>query len=107
GDGWTTHDLRLGNAPNQVVAGGGGYNGAGSGYPPDTIARIVVILPEREVAVASTHAWFGALEVGNPTGAGLYPYGSAVTAAVDRIALDPKNTGRRLRWAGFRLEAAP
>ncbi|MGD9782538.1 MAG: hypothetical protein AB7V14_10350, partial [Kiritimatiellia bacterium] len=56
GDGWTTNDLRIGNDPNQVVAGGGGYNGAGSGYPPDTIARIVVILPEREVAVASTHA---------------------------------------------------
>ncbi|NCC93549.1 MAG: hypothetical protein EOM10_09750 [Opitutae bacterium] len=106
GDGWTTNDLRIGNDTNQVVVGGVGEDNFNTPYP-DTIARIVVVLPEREVTISSTHAWFGSSEVGNPTGAGLYPYGSAVTVSVDRVVADPANPGRRLRFDGFRVEAAP
>jgi hypothetical protein len=56
------------------------------------------------VAVESTHAWFGTNAVGNPAGAGAYPYGSAVTVGVDRIAVDPENPGRRLRAERLRVE---
>ena len=100
GDGWTTNDLRIGNDTNQVVVGGVGEDNFNTPYP-DTIARIVVVLPEREVTISSTHAWFGSSEVGNPTGAGLYPYGSAVTVSVDRVVADPANPGRRLRLMAF------
>ena len=97
GDGWTTNDLRIGNDTNQIVAGGQGWTSGGGGYQPDTISRIVVILPEREVSISSTHAWFGTNAVGNPFGAGVNTYGSCVTVGVDRIAVDPEHPGRRLR----------
>ncbi|MDD4118321.1 MAG: hypothetical protein PHI39_08930 [Kiritimatiellae bacterium] len=106
GDGWTTNDLRIGNDTNQVVVGGVATTPGGF-FITNTIARIVVVLPEREVSISSTHAWFGSSEVGNPTGAGRYAYGSAVTVAVDRVVADPANPGRRLRFDGFRVEAAP
>ncbi len=102
GDGWTTNDLRIGNDTNQIVAGGAGIAGIDTFY--DTIPRIVVIFPEREVAISSSHAWFGTNAVGNPAGAGVYMYGSAVTVSVDRIAVDPGNPGRRLRVSGVRVE---
>jgi hypothetical protein len=98
GDGWTTNDLRIGNDTNQIVAGGVGREAGMGGLSfTDTISRIVMILPEREVSISSTHAWFGENAVGNPSGAGAYKYGSAVTVSVDRIAVDPENLGRRLR----------
>jgi hypothetical protein len=104
GDGWTTNDLRIGNDTNQIVAGGWGFDNGNAIIAQDTISRIVVVLPEREVSISSTHAWFGANAVGNPTGAGTYPYGSAVTVSVDRIAVDPGNPGRRLRVERLRVE---
>ena len=103
GDGWTTNDLRIGNDTNQIVAGGVGYMDAVNIFT-DSISRIVVILPERAVAVASTHGWFGTNTIGNPTGAGVYPYGSSVTVSVDRLVLDPENPGRRLRVTGVTVE---
>lgn len=72
------------------------------------LAALAATVRSEEVTVVSQHAWFGDAEIGHPSGAGTYPYGSAVTVSVDRIVLDPENPGRRLRLdppgAGERAE---
>ena len=72
------------------------------------LAALAATVWSEEVTVVSQHAWFGDAEIGHPSGAGTYPYGSAVTVSVDRIVLDPENPGRRLRLdppgAGERAE---